>query len=275
MLSSKTTFSAGKMPVELYTGDAIEWLQGMRPGTVDVVVADPPYFLSGKGSTCKSGKRTAVRKGRWDVPITPDQQYVFALRWLDACCRLLTPQGSLFVCGTSHGIHRVHRAAVDGLGCHLINDIQWVKRNPPPQLACRALTHASETILWMRPPGRNRRHFFNYRGSRKVTGVQMRSVWTDILAPSREERLRAGAKLKGRKLVGGHPTQKPVELLARMLMIACPKGGVALDPFLGSGTALEAAMLHGCGRFIGIDIDRGYIDLAHARAMLVEQARAA
>lgn len=249
-------FTIGSTAIDLRIGDAISALQQLPGGSVDLVVADPPYFLSNGGTTCKGGKRAAVDKGAWDRALTPEEQRIFAVRWIDACCRLLRPAGSLFICGTSHGIHRVHRAAVDDIGCHLINEIAWVKPNPPPQLACRALQHASETVLWLRPPGKHRRHYFNYKASRAVTGKQMRSVWTDIGPPSRAERGRGG----------GHKTQKPIALLDRMLLIGCPPGGVALDPFLGSGTALEAALRAGCSGFFGVDLSGAFVRSSIRRA---------
>lgn len=249
-------FTIGRTLIDLRIGDSIAALQAMPPESVDLVVADPPYFLSNGGTTCRSGKRVAVDKGAWDHALTPEEQRIFALRWISACIRLLRPAGTLFICGTSHGIHRVHRAAVDDLGCHLINEIVWVKPNPPPQLACRALQHASETILWLRPPGRDRKHYFNYQAARALTGKQMRSVWTDIKPPSPAERVRGG----------GHKTQKPIALIERQLLIGCPPGGVALDPFLGSGTALEAALGFGCSGFVGVELAGQFVRSSIKRA---------
>lgn len=255
-MKTAASFSAGETACNLYRGDAIEVMQQLRAETVDVMFADPPYFLSGGGSTCKSGKRVSVRKGQWDVPRGPEVQHAFACRWIAAAGHLLRRTGSLFVSGTAHSIHRVHRAAVDTLGWQLVNEIVWVKPNPPPNLACTTLTHASETILWLRPPGvRPSSTHFNYAAARAVTGKQMRSVWTDIGAPSGAEKARGGR----------HPTQKPVALIERVLLLALPRHGVALDPFVGSGTTLEAAVMRDAGGFVGIDMDRRWITASTKR----------
>jgi site-specific DNA-methyltransferase (adenine-specific) len=50
----------------LYKGDCIEILERLPAESVDVIFADPPYFLSNGGTTCRAGKRTSVDKGAWD-----------------------------------------------------------------------------------------------------------------------------------------------------------------------------------------------------------------
>lgn len=254
MTRQRFTFSARK--VELHVGDSIDVLLSLPAESVDFVAADPPYFLSGKGTTCKSGKRVAVSKGAWDRPTSADQQVAFATLWLHACIRLLRPHGSIMVNGTSHGIRHVHRAAVDGLGMTLINNIVWGKPNPPPNLGCRSLQHANETILWLAPTGKRWRYWFNYQACKALAGKQMRDVWPDILPPSRAEKARGG----------GHRTQKPIALLERELLVACPPGGDVLDPFLGSGTTIEAALRFGCRSATGIDLDPHNVETARARA---------
>lgn len=250
---------AGPTRVHLIAGDAIERMYALPAGSVDLIFGDPPYFLSSEtGTTCKGGKRTRVHKGEWDEPTTPEQQRAFGVQWLAAARRLLKPSGSIMVSGTSHSIHDVYTAAVAGLGMVAINEIVWSKPNPPPNLACRSLQHASESVLWMRPSPRHR-HYFNYARSREVSGVQMRSVWEGILPPGKAERARGG----------GHPTQKPLALLARCLLIACPPGGVVLDPFNGSGTTTEAGVIFGCAGVLGIDRDPHYIDTAAARVQRI------
>jgi hypothetical protein len=122
----------------------------------------------------------------------------------------------------------------------LLNDITWVKPNPPPNLSCRYFTHATETIIWA-AKNRKSRHTFNYRWAKQENGgKQMKSVW-NIYPPSAEE-----------KRFGKHPTQKPVALLERILLAASNPGDLVLDPFMGSGTTLVAAVR--ASRFvIGVD----------------------
>jgi DNA modification methylase len=63
---------------------------------------------------------------------------------------------------------------------------------------------------------------------------------------------------------GKHPTQKPVELLERIILASTKPGDLVLDPFMGSGTTGVAALKHG-RRFVGIDKESQFVDLAEKR----------
>jgi site-specific DNA-methyltransferase (adenine-specific) len=69
---------------------------------------------------------------------------------------------------------------------------------------------------------------------------------------------------KGEKQHGNHPTQKPLELLARIVAASCPKGGVVLDPFKGSGTTGVAALAAG-RNYVGIERELQYVELTQRR----------
>jgi hypothetical protein len=141
---------------------------------------------------------------------------------------VLKPNGSIWVSGTAHVIHSVG-FAMQQLGFKLLNDISWVKPNPPPNLSCRYFTHATETIIWAAKDKKSR-HTFNYKLMKEINrGKQMKSVWT-IPPPEPWE-----------KKFGKHPTQKPVALLERILLASTNEGDLVLDPFAGSGTTLLAA----------------------------------
>ena len=86
----------------------------------------------------------------------------------------------------------------------------------------------------------------------KKPGSQMRSVWA-IGAPKAKE-----------KKFGKHPTQKPEELLKRIVLASTKKGDLILDPFTGSSTTGIAAYLLG-RKFIGIDTEKKYLDLSIKR----------
>lgn len=86
----------------------------------------------------------------------------------------------------------------------------------------------------------------------KVPNKQMRSVWS-INTPGRSE-----------KLHGKHPTQKPLKLLERIVLSSTNPDDIVLDPFTGSSTTGLAAHKHG-RRFIGIDIEKEYLDLSIKR----------
>jgi site-specific DNA-methyltransferase (adenine-specific) len=237
--------------VSIFKGDCIEILDSMSDCSVDLIFADPPYFLSNGGITCHAGRMVSVNKGHWDKSQGPEANHEFNRAWLAACQRVLKPNGTVWVSGTSHIIYSVG-FALQQLGFKLLNDISWVKPNPPPNLSCRYFTHATETILWAAKNSKSK-HTFNYKLMRRMAGGrQMKSVW-QLPAPQREE-----------KTFGKHPTQKPLALLERIVLASSQEGDVVLDPFVGSGTTLIAAIrLH--RKAIGIEISDEYIDLALRR----------
>jgi site-specific DNA-methyltransferase (adenine-specific) len=170
----------------------------------------------------------SVNKGDWDRSRGADANHEFNRAWLAACQRVLKPNGTIWVSGTSHVIHSVG-FAMQQLDFKLLNDITWVKPNPPPNLSCRYFTHATETIIWA-AKNKKSRHAFNYKLMKETNhGKQMKSVW-EVLPPSREE-----------KLFGKHPAQKPVALLERIILASSNEGDLVLDPFMGSGTTLLSA----------------------------------
>jgi site-specific DNA-methyltransferase (adenine-specific) len=170
----------------------------------------------------------SVHKGDWNKSRGPAANHEFNTAWLAACQRVLKPNGSIWVSGTSHVIHSVG-FAMQQLGFKLLNDISWVKPNPPPNLSCRYFTHATETLIWAAKDKKSR-HTFNYRLMKELNrNKQMKSVW-EIRPPESWE-----------KKFGKHPTQKPVALLERILLASSNEGDLVLDPFCGSGTTLIAA----------------------------------
>jgi len=246
-------FHDPKHHIRIYQGDCLEILAAIPENCVDLIFADPPYFLSNDGITCHAGRMVSVNKGEWDRSQGPDSNHQFNRRWLAACQRVLKPHGTIWVSGTAHIIHSVG-FAMQQLGMKLLNDITWVKPNPPPDLSCRYFTHATETIIWA-AKNRKSKHTFNYKLMRELAGgKQMKSVWT-IPAPDRDE-----------KRFGKHPTQKPVALLERILLAASNQGDLVLDPFMGSGTTAVAALRLGRAVF-AIELDITYVRLAVKRVV--------
>src|ERR1700687_1719850 len=253
-------FDDPKHHLRIYQGDCLDILAAIPPSSVDLVFADPPYFLSNGGITCHAGKMVSVHKGDRDKLPGPDlgpvrarydKVHEFNTAWLAACQRILKPNGSIWVSGTAHVIHSVG-FAMQQLGFKLLNDISWVKPNPPPNLSCRYFTHATETIIWA-AKNKKSRHTFHYQQMKEIAGgKQMKSVWT-IPPPESWE-----------KKFGKHPTQKPVALLERILLASSSEGDLVLDPFAGSGTTLLAA-LRLRRRAVGIDFDQAWIQLTLIR----------
>ncbi|MBK8752885.1 MAG: site-specific DNA-methyltransferase [Candidatus Competibacteraceae bacterium] len=237
--------------IRLYQGDALAMLRQSRSENFDLIFADPPYFLSNGGITCQNGQMVSVNKGRWDEAPSLEDIHSFNTDWLRECYRLLKSNGTIWVSGTAHNIYSVG-FAMQTLGYKILNDIAWFKINPPPNLACRYFTHATETILWARK-GEKAKHHFNYdEMKRDNRGKQMQSLWSITPPAPREKRF------------GKHPTQKPEALLDRIIRASSNAEDLVLDPFCGSGTTgvLSARLRR---RFVGFDIDENYLDLAVKR----------
>ena len=260
---------------ELYQADSLKLLKEF-PGnnSVDMVFADPPYFLSSGTFTCQNGKMISVKKGDWDLSNGLEKNFKFHLEWIKAVRRILKPNGTIWISGTYHSIYQCG-FALQLAGYHILNDIAWFKPNASPNLSCRFFTASHETLIWARKE-KKAKHTFNYKtmvdwknnyvkeikckycGKKNKCevlhekGKQMRSVWA-INTPQKIE-----------KKFGKHPTQKPEELLRRIILSSTNKGDLILDPFTGSSTTGLIAYLYG-RKFIGIDTEKKYLDLSIKR----------
>ena len=242
---NESLFRRDDLGLWLYQANCIEfmdWLIGRHPGGLfDLIFADPPYFLSNGGITCRNGKMVRVDKGDWDKSKGPELNHEFNLAWLSRCQKLLKPNGTIWVSGTQHVIHSVG-FAMQQLGLRILNDIIWEKPNPPPNLSRRFFTHATETLIWAARHEKSK-HCFNYDAMRQLNaGKQMKSVW------------RIGVPTKEEKAFGKHPTQKPLALLERILLSSSSAGDIVFDPFAGSGTTGVAAFRHK-RQFVGCELD--------------------
>jgi len=244
---------------DIYLGDCLEIMAELPPNSVDMIFADPPYNLSNDGFTCHAGRAVSVNKGEWDRSQGIEKDFEFHKIWISACRRLLKPNGTIWISGTYHSIYACG-FALQVLGYHILNDICWFKPNASPNLSCRYFTASHETLIWARK-SKKAKHIFNYKIMKngsfskdilKVPGKQMRSVWA-IGTPRKEE-----------KRYGKHPTQKPEDLLERVVLASTNEGDTVLDPFMGSGTTGIVAVRHErC--FIGIERERQFYDISKQR----------
>ncbi len=240
---------------QLFNGDCNKVLKNIDDKSIDVIFADPPYFLSSGGISCHSGKQVSVNKGQWDGVLSPEEKLKFNRKWLKECRRVLKDNGTIWISGTFHNIYSIG-VALELEGYSIINNITWQKPNPSPNLACRCFTNSTETILWARKideKGKKGKHYFNYQLMKEINGdKQMKDVWL-LNLPKKNE-----------KTHGKHPTQKPLSVLERILLASTKEGDLVLDPFNGSGTTGIACMNLN-RKYIGIDESKEYLDLTIAR----------
>lgn len=236
----------------LFLCDTFDALRDIKEGCVDMIFADPPYFLSNGGISCSGGKQVSVDKGDWDKAGSLIEKHDFNRTWIGLCHNVLTLNGTIWISGTFHNIYSVGMA-LEEEGYKIINNITWQKTNPPPNLACRCFTNSTETILWAKKNDKKARHLFNYKIMKSLNGgKQEKDVWTGGLTPP------------GEKVHGKHPTQKPLYLLEKILLASTNEGDLVLDPFCGSSTTGVACKKLG-RRYIGFDNNEEYIKLSIER----------
>lgn len=223
---------------------------------VDMIFADPPYFLSNQKQTFQFGKQKIRDKGNWDRVRTLGEINAFNRAWLSKCRSILKENGTIWVCGTYHNICSVEQCLIE-LGFKILNFVVWRKLDPPPTPYGGRLNFCAEYIVWARK-NPNIPHCFNYDLMRHMNGgKEMPDVW-ELERPEFWERA-----------CGKHPTQKPLRLLYRIILASTHEGDMILDPFAGSCTTGIAANLLG-RKFIGIDQSKEYLDYGIRRKQEIE-----
>ena len=246
---------------QVLQGDCRAVLSTLPAESVDMVFADPPYNLQ---------LRRELRRPNLSLVDGVDDEWdqfpdfasydEFSREWLSACRRVLKPSGTLWVIGTYHNIYRLGTALQD-LDFWTLNDIIWIKANPMPNFRGVRFTNAHETLIWAQKE-RGASYTFNHQALRSLNDeLQMRSDWWLPLCSGKERLRENGVKV--------HATQKPEELLYRVILASTKPGDVILDPFFGTGTT--GAVAKRLGRhWIGIEKDPVYVKAAKTRIEKVD-----
>ncbi len=232
----------------LYNGDCIEILKTIKPNSIDLIFADPPYFLSNGGKSIRSGKVVSVNKGSWDDKTMYDNHLDFTKEWIRLSYNVLKDGGSIWVSGTIHNIFDI-KNYLDLTGFKTINIVVWHKSDPPPLIYKNKLKFSYELIIWA---SKGVRHTFNYDEMFRINNEELQDVWT-IPAVQMHE-----------KKYGYHPTQKPEALLERIIKASSMPNDIVLDPFCGSGTTCYVAKKLK-RRFIGIEKEKEYFNISRRR----------
>lgn len=244
----------------LYHGDTME-LIGSINKKVDMIFADPPYFLSKNHFACINGTWKSFEKGEWDRVTTQENINAFNRRWLSECRKVLKADGTIFVTGTYHNIFSVANCMVE-LGYKILNIIVWQKSDAKPTLSRNYFNFTTEYIVWARRDEKAN-HFFNCDLMEQLNGgARMTDVWRIPFLSSWELKC------------GKHPTQKPLRLLYRIILSSTREGELILDPFAGSCTTGIAANLLG-RNFIGIDQSIDYLSYGIRRKQEIEEPNVA
>jgi modification methylase len=239
-------------------GDCLEELKKFPEAGADLIFADPPYNLQLKRELYRpNNTKVEGVDEAWDKFSSFADYDAFCASWLGECRRVLKDTGTIWVIGSYHNIFRIGAIMLD-LGYWILNDVIWRKTNPMPNFLGTRFTNATETLLWCARGERCRKYAFNHKLMKRYNGgKQMTSVW-DMALCTGAERIRGA---DGKK---AHSTQKPEELLKRVILSSSNRGDLVLDPFFGSGTTGAVAVRLG-RNFIGIERDEEYIKIAQKR----------
>ncbi|HEV3428921.1 MAG TPA: site-specific DNA-methyltransferase [Paraburkholderia sp.] len=248
--------------IRLLNRDFLTDAANLPDASIDLIVADPPYGL-GKDYGNDSDMRSGEDFLSWTY------------EWLDLAIPKLKPSGSLYVFCTWQYAPEIFVYLKSKMT--MINEIVWDRRVPSMGGTTRRFTSVHDNIGFfavskdyyfdldpVRIPydaatkkARSRKLF---EGSKWLElGYNPKDVWSvSRLHRQHAERV-------------DHPTQKPLEIVERMVLASCPPGGRVLDPFMGSGTTAVA-----CARqkreFVGYEINESYCAIARERVSLAAVA---
>ncbi|WP_418222482.1 DNA-methyltransferase [Clostridium isatidis] len=251
-------------------GDTTEEMKKLPDKSMDLIFADPPYWMRVEGKLTRvEGTDYDGCDDHWDNQFKDNEDYnEFTRKWLKECKRLLKPNGSIWVIGSMQCIYSIG-SIMQELGYWFINDVIWHKKNPTPNFMGTRLNNSHETLIWATVSEKSK-YTFNYKTAKELNtdtvseedynkGVrkQLGSVWRIGICQG-NERLK---KDNGEKL---HSTQKPEELLRRIIAISSKVNDIVFDPF--GGTMTTAAVAKKMGRnYITIEREKEYCEYGQRR----------
>jgi modification methylase len=173
----------------------------------------------------------------------------------------MKPTATIWISGPYHNILRVGTILQD-LGFWILNMVTWFKTNAMPNFRGTRLKNDVEFVIWAKKAEKGSYTFNHHLMKQFNDGKQLGCMWT-IPVCGGKERLKDSA---GKKL---HSTQKPEELLKRIILASSKPGDLVLDPFLGSGTTAAVAKQYRRD-WIGIEREAVYVSAAQARIDAVQ-----
>lgn len=253
----------------LFQGDSIQWLASLEPESVDLVVADPPYNIA---------------KAEWDSFESQEHYIEWSLKWIEPAARALRPSGSMYICGFSEILADLrHPASRFFAGCRWL---VWHYKNKANLGNDWGRSH--ESILHLRKSDAFRlrvdsvripygNHTLKYPSHPQALtsnfggGKKRDDHWTPHpLGAKPKDVFDIPTTCNGMGEKTPHPTQKPEELLRKLILGASDPGQLVIDPFSGSGTTIVVAeQLQ--RRWLGCDLSAQYNEWAIARMENVQR----
>ena len=229
--------------IKLLRGDCVELLKLIPSGSVDLIITDPPYEIvaGGAGGAFGADKRDYHKQyselDNAKVRKSGIKCNGFDVSILDELCRTMK-KVNIYVWCSKLQVRKLLDYFEDR-GC-FTDILTWHKTNPVP--TCNN-TYLSDTEYLIFAREKGVRVYGSYATKKKF-----------YVTPTN----------KADKDKYGHPTIKPLDIITNLIINSSKEGDVVLDPFLGSGTTAVAAVNTG-RRFIGMEIDPGYFEIAAKR----------
>jgi len=250
----KKKYSLREIKNKVVLGNTFEVLGKIHGEIVDMVFIDPPYFLQLPKKELRRWNVKTVVEGvedKWDKFGSFQEYDDFIKRLLTEVKKVMKHNSTIWVIATYHSIFRIGKIMQD-LGYWILNDVIWVKTNPMPNWLGVRFTNATENLIWAVKDKNTKKHTFNKEHAKSFgIGKVGANVWVLPLCWGKE-RLK---NEKGKKL---HSTQKPVELLKRVILTSTKEGDLILDPVAGTGTTGYVAQALK-RNFIMIEVNPKYV----------------
>jgi site-specific DNA-methyltransferase (adenine-specific) len=240
---------------QLYNEDVLGGIARLADASVDLIVADPPYGL-GKDYGNDSDKLDASAYLEW------------SRTWLAAVLPKLKPGGSFYLFLTWQYSPEIFSYLKTRM--RMINEIVWDRKVPSMGGSTRKFSSVHDNIgLFVNGPD----YYFDLDAVRipydaETKKARTRSIfvgkkWLEV-GYNPKDVWRVTRLHRQHPEREDHPTQKPLEIVSRMVLASCPPGGLVLDPFLGSGTTAIAALANG-RRIAGFELNAEYFALMQER----------
>ena len=252
-----------KNGILMLLGDSINIIPNIKT-KFDACITDPPYNISGYDHKKKIGWLQSNNHWKdvkgfnkvdedWDK-FSNGNYEKFTEDWISNICRIVKENGNILIFSTYHNLPKITKI-LEKLDKRIMTFIVWYKRNAFPNITCRGLCESTEYIIWdVNNSQKDAKNWtFNYASLKELNdGKQMRNVWDFPMTPPSE------------KKHGKHPTQKPEEIIKRLVLGFTNESDKIIDPFMGSGT-----ILHIANKFkrkcMGIDNQEEYFNITFRR----------
>lgn len=262
-----------KLKDKIITADCIKHMSKLEDSSFDHCITDPPYNISGYDHKkeigwLKSNKTWEEEKNfkkidqKWDS--FSDEEYeLFLRKTISEICRLVKPNGNIVLFGSYHNIYQIGYIFKQ-MDLRIVNSLIWYKRNAFPNVTQRMFCESTEQMIWAVNSSvkKAKNWTFNYNELKTLTenGKQMRNMWDIPMTP------------KGEKEFGKHPSQKPIQVMDRLVIGLSNEKDSILDPFCGSGsTAVSAAKNR--RNYYAIDSNSEYTKLARQRILGISKQK--